>query len=78
MDNSATNTFFKDKQMVCIDCNKSFIWTGGEQRFYTNKGFTPPKRCLICRGNKKAMMASKRMSDTNLPGPTAQEMPENI
>jgi len=46
---------FKDKTLTCRDCNQEFVWTGGEQDFYKQKGFdNPPSRCRICRGKYKA------------------------
>lgn len=45
---------FQDKKLICKDCSKEFTWTIGEQRFFSQKGFTnPPIRCLDCRKKKK-------------------------
>lgn len=38
-----------DKTLVCVDCGKEFIFTEGEQTFYTEKGLHEPKRCKECR-----------------------------
>ncbi|MCF7836760.1 zinc-ribbon domain containing protein [Candidatus Gracilibacteria bacterium] len=43
-----------DKSLPCEECGKDFIFTAGEQEFYEEKGFTPPKRCPECRAAKKA------------------------
>ena len=49
-----------DQVCQCIDagkrpeCAKEFVFTVGEQKFFTEKGFTPPKRCKPCRDAKKA------------------------
>ncbi len=43
-----------DKTLSCEECGKDFIFTAGEQEFYEEKGFTPPKRCPECRAAKKA------------------------
>ena len=43
-----------DKTLNCEECGKDFIFTAGEQEFYEEKGFTPPKRCPECRAAKKA------------------------
>ncbi len=41
---------FKDKTLRCLQCNKEFIWTAGEQRFYAEKGLkNEPKTCPTCR-----------------------------
>lgn len=43
-----------DKTLICSDCNKEFVFTEGEQQFYSEKGFTnEPKRCQDCRRAKK-------------------------
>lgn len=43
-----------DKTLTCEECGKDFTFTAGEQEFYEEKGFTPPKRCQDCRAAKKA------------------------
>ena len=39
----------RDKDLVCQDCGESFTFTAGEQRFFAEHKFTPPKRCSFCR-----------------------------
>lgn len=41
-------------QLSCSDCRESFEFTEGEQKFYADKGFQPPRRCPACRLKKKA------------------------
>jgi DNA-directed RNA polymerase subunit RPC12/RpoP len=44
-----------DKNLVCKDCGKEFVFTEGEQAFYKEKGFeNEPQRCPDCRRAKKA------------------------
>jgi DNA-directed RNA polymerase subunit RPC12/RpoP len=43
-----------DKKIKCIDCNKDFIFSAGEQEFFEEKGYSEPIRCKDCRGKKKA------------------------
>ena len=49
-----------DQLCTCIDagkrpqCEKQFVFTVGEQKFFNEKGFTPPKRCKPCRDAKRA------------------------
>lgn len=38
----------------CVDCGKPFEFTKGEQEFYKQRNFTPPKRCKEDREKKKA------------------------
>jgi hypothetical protein len=46
---------FEDQTRTCADCEQEFTWTGGEQEFFHEKGFTdPPKRCKECRQARKA------------------------
>ncbi len=48
---------FEDVVLECWECGNSFIFTGGEQKYYTQHGFQPPKRCETCR-TKKQMLES--------------------
>ena len=44
---------FKDKNLVCVECNQTFVWTAGEQTFYHDRNFTnEPKRCKECKGRR--------------------------
>ena len=43
-----------DTDLTCQDCQTTFLFTESEQSFYSDKGFTPPKRCKPCRDAKKA------------------------
>ena len=46
---------FQDRNIECIDCHASFVFTAGEQEFYDRKGFKEvPKRCKDCRDKRKA------------------------
>ena len=31
---------FKDKNLVCVECKQTFVWTAGEQLFYHDRNFT--------------------------------------
>ncbi len=42
-----------DKNLSCKDCGNDFVFTDGEQEFYTSKGFPDPVRCPECRKAKK-------------------------
>ncbi|GCD12465.1 zinc-ribbon domain-containing protein [Clostridium tagluense] len=43
-----------DKNLVCKDCGKEFLFTEGEQAFYKEKGFeNEPQRCVECRKARK-------------------------
>jgi CxxC-x17-CxxC domain-containing protein len=43
-----------DKTLVCADCSQEFVFTASEQQFYTDRGFSEPRRCASCRAAKKA------------------------
>lgn len=41
---------FEDKQLTCRDCAKTFVFSAGEQEFFSEKGLVnEPKRCPNCR-----------------------------
>lgn len=42
-----------DQKLICKDCGKEFIFTAGEQQFFSSRGFNPPTRCNDCRKKKK-------------------------
>ena len=45
---------FEDKSLVCKDCGQEFVFTAGEQEFYSVKGFqNEPGRCKECRSSRK-------------------------
>lgn len=44
----------EDKTIVCASCGKDFVFTAGEQEFYTERGFSEPKKCKECRDAAKA------------------------
>ena len=46
-----------DKTIACIEpgCGMSFIFTAGEQSFFSKQGFSAePRRCKACREKRKA------------------------
>lgn len=45
-----SNMVFQDKELTCRDCNKPFVFSAGEQEFFSAKGLVnEPKRCPNCR-----------------------------
>jgi hypothetical protein len=44
---------FVDTGLTCRQCGKEFIFTAGEQEFYSQKGFSQPSRCRQCREDKR-------------------------
>lgn len=49
------NNHFKDRTIICVDCQRPFIFTAGEQAFFASKRppLTPPKRCKACRDYRR-------------------------
>ena len=45
---------FEDKTLTCVQCNQEFIFSSGEQEFFSEKKLdSPPKRCKSCRQENK-------------------------
>lgn len=42
-----------DRTLTCRDCGQSFVFTAGEQAFYTERGYSEPMRCSSCRAARK-------------------------
>ncbi len=43
-----------DRTLTCRDCGEEFVFTTGEQQFYTERGYSEPSRCKPCRQARKA------------------------
>lgn len=57
---------FQDKAILCIDCNKEFVWTAGEQAFFRDKHLeNPPKRCKECKHAKNERLAAVTAAQTS-------------
>ena len=51
----------EDKVLICVDCENEFIFTVGEQEFYTERGFeNEPKRCSPCRVVRRSDLNTRR------------------
>jgi CxxC-x17-CxxC domain-containing protein len=45
---------FQDIVLQCVECGKEFVFTAGEQSFYSEKGLlNEPRRCPDCRNRRK-------------------------
>ncbi len=41
---------YEDKTLVCRECGNEFIFTAGEQEFFSERGLiNEPRRCPVCR-----------------------------
>lgn len=45
---------FNDRNLTCADCSQEFTFTSSEQQFYSDRGFSDPRRCASCRASRKA------------------------
>jgi CxxC-x17-CxxC domain-containing protein len=45
---------FTDRALTCADCGQEFTFTASEQQFYSDRGFSDPRRCSSCRASRKA------------------------
>ena len=45
---------YADKILTCADCGQEFTFTSSEQEFYSQRGFSEPRRCSSCRASRKA------------------------
>lgn len=51
---------YQDKTLICKDCGAEFVFSAGEQEFYSEKGFlNEPNRCRDCRHAKKLANRAK-------------------
>ncbi len=44
----------EDSNLTCRDCKQGFVFTAGEQAFFSERNFGPPVRCKGCRESRKA------------------------
>ena len=55
---------FSDKTLTCRDCGLNFIFTIGEQQFYSAKGFQhEPSRCPDCRSINRNVRGTGRAKE---------------
>src|SRR5215204_1988618 len=47
-----------DRTLTCRDCGQTFVFTAGEQAFYTERGYSEPLRCPSCRAARKQQRSS--------------------
>lgn len=53
----------QDIELVCRDCGQTFVFTAGEQEFYSQKGFLhTPVRCPECRQARKKSRADTKQN----------------
>ena len=53
VEDTVANHDGEDKEIVCKDCGKTFIFTVGAQEFYKSKNFAFPQRCRQCAKKRR-------------------------
>lgn len=48
-----------DRTITCADCGQEFVFTASEQQFYSDRGFSDPRRCPNCRQARKTARGSE-------------------
>lgn len=56
---------YQDVRIKCQDCGTEFIFSVAEQKWYEEKGFTPPKRCRYCRNRRKNEQYNRERRERN-------------
>ncbi|MCO5221000.1 MAG: zinc-ribbon domain containing protein [Thermomicrobiales bacterium] len=51
--------------LVCVDCQKAFSFSEEEERFYQQRGFRTPVRCLDCRAARRAARNADLIRNTD-------------
>ena len=52
------NMEFQDKVLKCMDCELEFVFSAGEQLFFSTKNFhNEPKRCKACKAKRVAVLS---------------------
>lgn len=59
-----------DKTLACRDCGTEFVFTAGEQEFFSQKGFSDPTRCPACRATRKMERMRQQSDDMSAPAST--------
>ena len=63
-----------DQTIRCRDCPTEFVFTEGEQAFYAQNNFQPPKRCKPCRDARK-QNRDQASAPQNMPPPEHEDRP---
>ena len=54
---------YEAKDLLCLACDEWFVFTANEQRFYTEQGYPPPKRCPRCRAERRRQQQVRERFD---------------
>ncbi|HLZ72079.1 MAG TPA: zinc-ribbon domain-containing protein [Dehalococcoidia bacterium] len=73
-------TTYTDKNLTCVECKTTFVFSARDQEFHASKGFSnEPKRCPSCRAARRVQRgesvpagAGARSGSPTYAGPRAQ------
>jgi len=54
---------FHDKVIRCVDCQQSFRFSCGEQKYFFERGLKEPRRCPACRELRKRTVSRQEVAD---------------
>ena len=57
-------SLYTDRDLTCVDCGQTFVFTSRDQEFYAQRSFSEPRRCPTCRAAKKAQRESAGGGDS--------------
>lgn len=46
----------------CVDCEKEFTFTEGEQNYFKDRGLAIPKRCEACRIKRRSVIGRNQVN----------------
>ena len=59
IEDTVANHDGEDREITCIDCNKTFTFTVEEQQFYKERHLSEPKRCKKCAKARRKFFRHK-------------------
>jgi CxxC-x17-CxxC domain-containing protein len=74
LDQEAFEVPLPDKTLTCADCGQEFLFSGDDQEFYAQRGFTEPKRCRSCRALRRSEREGGEASSFSRPPRPEREM----
>ena len=52
---------FVDRDVLCVSCGATFVFSAGEQQFFKERGFTnEPKHCKQCKAKRQGTAGRQR------------------
>lgn len=57
-----------DQTIACRECQKDFVFTLKEQKFYSQEGLEAPRRCHDCRNSRRSQVVTADPARGNTTG----------